>query len=183
VHREADLGPSTDLDRTRDAFVALARGRLDRAYRLAGLILGGADEAEDATQDALTKAWQSFGSLRNPALFDAWLDRILVNVCRDRLRRRGRVRFVVLDDYAYDRPTADPFHRLLDGDEVLRAIDGLDADHRAVIILRFWADLTVDDIADRLGWPAGTVKSRLHRALEHVRARLPADSREPEVAR
>lgn len=121
------------------------------------------------------------GSLRDPAGFDAWFDRILVNVCRDRLRRRGRIRFVALDDYAHDRATADPFRRFLDGDEVLRALDGLDADHRAVIMLRYWADLTVDDIAARLGWPAGTVKSRLHRALGHIRARLPKDAHEPEA--
>lgn len=143
--------------------------------------MGGADEAEDATQDALTKAWQSIGSLRDPAGFDAWFDRILVNVCRDRLRRRGRIRFVALDENAHDRPMADPFRRLLDGDQLLSALDGLDADQRAVIVLRFWADLTVDDIADRLGWPAGTVKSRLHRALGHIRARLPQDVREPEA--
>jgi RNA polymerase sigma-70 factor (ECF subfamily) len=117
------------------------------------------------------------GSLRDPTGFDAWFDRILVNACRDRLRRRGRIRFVALSESAHDRPTADPFRELLDSDEALRALDGLEPDHRAVIVLRYWADLTVDDIAARLGWPAGTVKSRLHRALAHVRSQLAADVR------
>jgi len=61
----------------------LASGELDRAYRLAGLILADQHEAQDATQDALLRAWRSAASLRDPAGFQAWFDRILVNVCRD----------------------------------------------------------------------------------------------------
>ena len=62
---------------------------------------------------------------------------------------------------------------MLDADEATRATAGLDDDLRAVVILRYWGDLTVDDIALRLGCPAGTVKSRLHRALVRLRAATP----------
>ncbi len=82
--REGELGTASAGD-AGERFLRLANGELDRAYRLAGLLLGDEHEAQDATQDALVRAWQSVGSLRDPAGFQAWFDRILVNVCRDRL--------------------------------------------------------------------------------------------------
>jgi RNA polymerase sigma-70 factor (ECF subfamily) len=150
----------------------LATASLDRAYRLAGLILGDAHEAEDATQDALLRAWRAAGTLRDPAGFDAWFDRILVNVCRDRLRRRGKVRLIALDDAGHAPSQGDPFRDVLDRDEVLRALDGLEDDLRIVLLLHYWADLTLDGVAARVGWPVGTVKSRLHRALARMREQL-----------
>ena len=143
-------------------------GALDRAYRLAGLILGQAADAEDVAHDAAVRAWQSAGSLRDPAAFEAWFDRIVVNACRDRMRRNSRVRFIELpaDD---DRRVADPFKALLDRDEALRLIRHLSTDERAVVVLHYWADLPLTEVAERLGWPVGTVKTRLHRALEAMR--------------
>jgi RNA polymerase sigma-70 factor (ECF subfamily) len=139
---------------------------------LAGLILGDQHEAQDATQDALLRAWRSAASLRDPAGFQAWFDRILVNVCRDRLRRRGKVRLVAMDDAQAIGAVRDPFRAILDRDEVLRAMASLDADHRIVLVLHYWADLTLEGVAERLGWPVGTVKSRLHRGLATMRSRL-----------
>jgi DNA-directed RNA polymerase specialized sigma subunit, sigma24 homolog len=104
----------------------LAGGELDRAYRLAGLILGDQYEAQDATQDALLRAWRSAASLRDPAGFGAWFDRILVNVCRDYLQRRGRVRPLVLDDAVAVGAGRDPFRDVIDRDELLRAMASLD---------------------------------------------------------
>ncbi|HZC31718.1 MAG TPA: sigma-70 family RNA polymerase sigma factor [Candidatus Bathyarchaeia archaeon] len=153
-------------------FARLADVELDRAYRLAGLILGSFNDAEDATHDAFVRAWDQVGSLKDPAGFQAWFDRILVNVCRDRLRRSRIVRFVPVDAEAADQPAADAYDRLISERDLLAAIDRLDIDLRIAVVLRFWADLTVDDIADRLGIPAGTVKSRLHRAIGQMRSRL-----------
>jgi RNA polymerase sigma factor (sigma-70 family) len=153
-------------------FLRLANGELDRAYRLAGLILSDRQEAEDATQDALLRAWRSAGSVRDPAGFQAWFDRILVNVCRDRLRRRGKVRLIVLDDALAMTTRGDPFREVSDRDEVVRAMASLDDDLRIVIVLHYWADLTLEAVAERVGWPVGTVKSRLHRGLELMRGRL-----------
>ncbi|MGA3031369.1 MAG: RNA polymerase sigma factor [Candidatus Limnocylindrales bacterium] len=151
-----------------EKLVRLVSGGLDRAYRLAGLILGNAYDAEDVTHDAAVRAWRSAGSLRDPAAFEAWFDRIVVNACRDRIRRNRRVRFVALgpDD---DPSTGDPFQTLIDHDEALRLIRCLDPDERTVVVLHYWADLPLTEVATRLGWPVGTVKSRLHRALETMR--------------
>ena len=67
---------------------------------------------------------------------------------------------------------ADPFRDFLARDEALRALDALDADERTVVVLHYWADLPLADVAERTGWPIGTVKSRLHRALGKAGARL-----------
>lgn len=151
-----------------EAFVRLADRELNRAYRLAGLILGNQPDAEDATQDALMRAWVASSTLHSWDDFQAWFDRILVNVCRDRLRRRRIVRFIPLGT-EHDQPTADQFQHVIAEDELLRAMSGLDADLRTVVVLRYWADLPVEGIAQRIGAPAGTVKSRLNRAIAQMR--------------
>jgi RNA polymerase sigma-70 factor (ECF subfamily) len=150
-------------------FRAVGHHELDRAYRLAGFILGDAREAEDATQDALLRAWRQRRSLRQLGSAQAWFDRILVNVCRDRLRRRRpSVRWADVDE-AVPSAAADPFASLLARDAVLRALSTLPPEQRIALILRFWADLPIDAVADRLGVPAGTAKSRLHYAVQALR--------------
>lgn len=175
--REIDLtGARTDAQRQ---ILAATRAGLDRRYRLAGLLLGNAADAEDATQEAMLRAWRSADSLRDPAKVDAWLDGILVNVCRDRLRRRKVVRFISLAD-GVAGTASDQFQAVLDRDEVVRAMRDLDADQRIVVVLHYWGGLTLEDIADRLGWPVGTVKSRLHHALRRMRAALDVPLTHPE---
>jgi RNA polymerase sigma-70 factor (ECF subfamily) len=160
-------------DEVTDRFLRLARHELDRAYRLAGLLLADHSEAEDAVQDALIRAWHRRTTLRDSAGFPAWFDRILVNGCRDRLRRRRRVRFLELD-LAREPAIRDPFRAILDRDEATRALTVLDADQRVVVILHYWADLTLEAVAERTGWPVGTVKSRLHHALRRLETELGA---------
>jgi RNA polymerase sigma factor (sigma-70 family) len=167
--RTADDRPGDAVRRQR--FLVAARPALDRAYRLAGLLLGNAPEAEDAVQDALAVAWQSFDQLRDVDKFGGWFDRIVANGCRDRLRRRNTVRFIPIAD-GVDPAGRDPFQAFLERDALLGGLDGLSADERAVVVLRFWADLPLEGIAERLDWPLGTVKSRLHRALGRLREHL-----------
>jgi RNA polymerase sigma-70 factor (ECF subfamily) len=119
--------------------------------------------------DAALTAWRSFGQLREPARFDAWFTRILVNHCRDRLRARRRrpiVRSIP------DAAGADAASMIGKRDEVARSLTVLEPDELIVVVLRFWQDLTIDQIANRLGVPSGTVKSRLHHALRRLQAAL-----------
>jgi RNA polymerase sigma-70 factor (ECF subfamily) len=162
---EGPLGDPTSTT-TEERFLCLAGSELDRAYRLAGFLLGDAHEAEDATQDALIRAWRSIRSLRDPDGFRPWFDRILVNLCRDRLRRRRRIRFIPLDGTDALTNARDPFGEILDRDEALGLLDLLEPDERIVVVLHYWADLTLVEVARRLDRPIGTVKSRLHRALD-----------------
>jgi RNA polymerase sigma-70 factor (ECF subfamily) len=161
--------PSPSHGSARDRFLRLAESRLDRAYRIAGLILGNANEAEDAVQDALAVAWRSLSSLRDDEVFDAWFDRILVNGCRDQMRRRKVVRFIPIDG-SVDPMIEDPFATVIARDAVLAPLATLPADEKAIVVLHYWADLTLEAVAERLGIPGGTVRSRLHRALGRMRA-------------
>ena len=170
---EREATPSAGSTR-RTRFLDGVGPSLDRSYRLAGLLLGNAHEAEDAVQDALVVAWQRLDDLRDKDRFGAWFDRILVNVCRDRLSRRGKVRQLVLDEAGSTIPVGDPFRAVLDRDEAVRAIAMLEDDLRIVILLHYWADLTLEGVAERVGWPVGTVKSRLHRGLAQMRGHLDA---------
>jgi RNA polymerase sigma factor (sigma-70 family) len=151
-------------------FSRLADRYLDVAYRLAGVILGDPTEAEDAAHDAAVLAWRNFGTLRDQTLFEQWFCRIVVNVCRDRLRRRRRHPVAELPpDESIGLQTADGTGRLVTRDAIDRAFVRLEPDHQIVVALRFYRDLTVDEMARRLGIPTGTVKSRLHHALRRLR--------------
>jgi RNA polymerase sigma-70 factor, ECF subfamily len=154
---------SADADR-RVAFAQLVDRDLDRAYRLAGIILGSGPDAEDATHDAVVQAWRAFGGMRDASRFEPWFQRILVNVCRDRLRKRRRspVTELTLDG---SHTLADRFKDIDDRLALDRAFEGLSPEQAITVVLRFHVDLSLDDVAARMGVPVGTVKSRLHAAL------------------
>lgn len=158
-------------------FARLSDRQIDRCYSLAGYLLGDATEAQDATQEAMARAWRARGSLRDSDAFEGWLDRIVVNACMDRMRKRKLIRFVEIEA-GEEVQAGDPFRDLLAKDELGRALDVLPPEQRAVVVLRYWRDLTVDEIARRLGCPSGTVKSRLHAAIAALRLRMERDARE-----
>jgi RNA polymerase sigma-70 factor (ECF subfamily) len=158
-----------------DAFPRLIESQLDGAFRLATIILGSAIEAEDAVADAALSAWRSRSRLRETDRFEAWFGRIVVNVCRDRLRSRRRHPVGELpagEVRSPDGNRADFRDAVHARDAMSRALEVLEPDERIVVVLRFWHDLPVDAIAGRVGIPAGTVKSRLHHATERLRAAL-----------
>ena len=157
-------------------YAQATKAGVHEAYRLAGYLLGDATEAQDAVQDALIRAWRNWSSLRDPDCFKPWFDRIVVNVCRDRMRRHRTLKMVELES-AGEVESADTFAEMLEGDEVAGAVARLGPDHRIVIALRFWQDLTLDQVAETLEVPLGTVKSRLHYALQALRAELKAMER------
>jgi RNA polymerase sigma factor (sigma-70 family) len=163
---------------TRGAIARRIELELDQSFSLARAILRDDGEAEDAVQDACLTAWRRASSLRDPDRFGAWFSRILVNGCRDRLRRRQRqqVRAIALQaEWGGEAGGPDPAHALGGSDRDLdAAFERLDPDHRIVVLLRFWQDLSLDEIADRLDMPLGTVKSRLHYALRTLRTDLEA---------
>lgn len=159
------------------AFRRRLAARLEPSYRLATLLLGDRRLAEEATHDAVVKALAASTSLRDPAAFDAWFRRILVNACRDAGRRRGTERTRSIDDDTPVPSLPDPNADHAERDALRRALADLSLEHREVIVLRFYADLAIDDIARSLGIRAGTAKSRLHRALGVLRAEYEAASR------
>jgi RNA polymerase sigma-70 factor (ECF subfamily) len=159
------------LDRSA-AFVRLAEEHLDRAYGLARAILRDPVEAQDATHDAFVRAWRGWETLRDASRFEAWFDRILVNTCKNRIRASRRLTADLSEEVA--AATGDPFDAAADRERIAVAIAGLSPDHQIVVALRFYRDLTVDGIAERLGIPPGTVRSRLHYAMKQLQDALDA---------
>jgi RNA polymerase sigma-70 factor (ECF subfamily) len=160
-----------------EAFDALARMVGDRCQAIAYRILRDADQAEDAVQNALITAWRDLRTLRNPDRFEPWLHRILTNECYVEARRRRRWSAEVRVLPAVSVQDAGDYLTVNDRDELDRAFRRLTVEQRAVLVFRLYLDLTVDEVADRLDIPVGTVKSRLHYATEALRAALEADAR------
>jgi RNA polymerase sigma-70 factor, ECF subfamily len=160
-----------------DAVRRLLLSRIDDAYRLATFILRDPLTAEDAVQEAALLAWDRRKSLRDSRTADGWFTRILVNVCRDELRRRARrARVIDLQPTMSSGSTASAAD-----DELQPAIARLTPDEQSLLALRFGRDLTIPEIAAQLTIPEGTVKSRLHYALAHLRAALDAERRAEEA--
>ncbi|MGD0122693.1 MAG: sigma-70 family RNA polymerase sigma factor [Candidatus Limnocylindrales bacterium] len=151
-------------------FVSALEGELAMAYRLAGYLLADSAEAQDAVQEASVRAWRGWKNLRERDRFHAWFSQILVNVCRTRLRQRSKRRTLDVDEV--DLESADPFRAALARDAVGRALSSLSQELRMVVVLRYWGELSLAEIADRLRIPIGTVKSRHHAALQVLRRRI-----------
>lgn len=156
-------------------FQAVLAGELERAYRLATVILGDESEGQDAVHDAAETAWRRRGELRDQERAAAWFRQILINVCRDRLRRRRRWRLleVLRAPFTHEHPTvADTSAAFAARDQLQRAFERLSPHERVTVVLRYEEDLTVPAIAELLDIAQGTAKSRLHYALAKLRAAL-----------
>jgi RNA polymerase sigma-70 factor (ECF subfamily) len=169
------------VDRARrgdhDAFAALAGAAIARLDSAAWLILRNPEQAQDAVQNALVRAWRDLPTLRDPDRFDAWLNRLVVRACIDEARRLRRHRVdVELTEIAFPA-VAGVESTIDDRDQLERGFLRLDPEQRAVIVLHHYLDLPLPAVAASLGIPVGTAKSRLHRALGQMRAALEADAR------
>ena len=171
-------GTEAPADARAAAFARLTAARLATCYRLASVILDDPVEAEDATHDAALRAWERWGSLRDPDRFDAWFGRILVNECRDSLRRR---RLRPPSEHLQSAPggarLGDDTNALAERQALAQAVAGLEPDQRIAVVLHFYLELSAEQIAQRTGARVGTVKSRLHYALRALRAAQDAAAR------
>ena len=161
----------------REAYVDLIRVRSDRLFAISQRILRDIDRAEDALQDALVIAWRDLRGLRDPDRFDAWLQRLLVNVCiahatRER-RRTANLRVLPVDGPA----GPDDLRSVADRDQLDRGFRRLPPDQRAILVMRHYLGYSPSEIAETLGIPDGTARSRLHHAHRAMRAALEADAR------
>jgi RNA polymerase sigma-70 factor (ECF subfamily) len=158
-----------------DAFDAIARALGDALYRRALAILRHESDAQDATQDAFIKAWRELPRLNDHSRFDAWLDRILVNACRDQLRRRGRQQLREIHPAVGDRPTTQVSQTDPDDDRrtaIEAAFRRLGIEDRTLLVLHHLEQRTVADLAAALAIPTGTAKWRLHNARRRLEREL-----------
>ena len=162
-----------------EAFASLARAAGDRLLAIAYRILRDLGLAEDAVQQTLVLAWRELPSLRDVERFDAWLRRLLVNSCYRELRSGRRwatnVRVLTIEQSA----DSDDYDGVVARDQLERGFRRLPAEQRAVFVFHHYLGLTLGEVADELGVPLGTVKSRLHYATNTLRAAVEADLRLP----
>jgi len=163
----------------REAFTELGRLWIDRLYAIARLILRDSERAQDATQETLIGAWRDLRGLRDPDRFEPWLRRLLINACYREARSARRRVQVERQVRSIEVETADPARTMADRDELSRAFDALDPEQRALIVLHYYVGLPMHETGLILGWPVGTVKSRLHRTKQQMRAVIEADARLP----
>jgi RNA polymerase sigma-70 factor (ECF subfamily) len=161
----------------REAFDALARLTGDRCMAIAFRILRDFDHADDAVQAALLTAWREIRALRDPDLFEPWLHRILTNACYAEARRRRRWSEGIRLLPAESEHGPDEYLTVETRDLLERAFRRLTVEQRAVLVFHHYLGLPLPEVAERLGIPLGTVKSRMHHAKRALRAGLDADAR------
>jgi RNA polymerase sigma-70 factor, ECF subfamily len=161
----------------RDAYATLAATAIGRLDGTARLILRDPDSAKDAVQDTLIRAWRQLPTLRDPDRFDAWLHRLLVRSCIDEARRSRRHRVSASLAGIDVQETIDSTASIANRDELERGFARLNPEQRAVIVLHHYLDLPMPEVANALGIPLGTAKSRLNRSLGLLKAAIDADAR------
>jgi RNA polymerase sigma factor (sigma-70 family) len=170
------------------AYEALVRRYQDVAVRIAYVVAGSSADAQDAAQEAFVKAYYGMGRFREGAAFRPWLLRIVTNEAINRRRAAGRQVTLALRtvEAAGGRPQVDagpsPEGAALaqeQREELVRAMSGLRLEDRLIIAYRYWFDLSEGEMAQALGCPRGTVKSRLSRALVRLREAFPSEDVRP----
>ena len=164
-------------DQTAFAQLATEGGR--RMNALAVGILRDRDLAEDAVQQALLSIWKDLPQLRDPARYESWSYKLLVRACYAEARRRKRRMAEVFGVTTREPVAGDDIGSVADRDQLERGFQRLSLDHRAVVVMHHYLDMPLEAVASALGIPAGTARSRFHRAMASLRAALEADNRPP----
>ena len=149
-----------------EAFAALIAPLENRLHRTALAILGNSADADDVWQNTVLKAFQGLSGLREPQYFATWTTRILLNECKQSLRRRRP--WLPLDDLTPVSLPEPDAEQVVIRDALLR----LSGSQRMVVFLRFWLGLPIAEVAEVLEIPVPTVKSRLYQAFKLLRGML-----------
>lgn len=165
----------------REAFASLAAACYGRLHRVAQNMLSDVHLADDATQQAIIEIWRSLPKLRDPNRFEAWSYRILVHACYAEARRARRW-LPGLPEPDDSRLGVDLASDVVRRDQLERGFRRLPVDQRAVVVLRHYVGMPLPEVASTLGIPEGTAHSRLHRAMQALRAAIEADERGPRAA-
>ena len=183
VVRRAQLGDQR-------AFDALASGLVTRFHAIAYRVLMDPDLAQDATQQALITIWRDLPQLRDPDRFEGWAYRLLVRTCYKEAGKRRRWRLRASEPTEFEAVSPDPARVVMERDRLRRGFRQLTVEHRAVVVMHHYLGQTQAEVAETLGIPVETVRSRLRHGMRALRAAIDADERpvlasttSPEVTR
>ncbi len=155
------------------AFARLIESEAPRTYRAVLAVVRSAEDAQEVMQDASIRAWRQLGGLRDAGSWPAWFRRIAVRQAVDRVGREKRRQVRELDLASIEDPHgSDPTAAWARHATVMEALARLSNEDRAVLGLRYGADLAVPEVAATLGIPLGSAKSRLHRATSRLAAEM-----------
>ena len=161
-----DLDLTVPREETKERFCEVVRLHSGAMFRTARALTGSDADAEDAVGEAVLRAWQSYGALRDPLAVRAWLLKITANCAREQYRKTGRLIPVDTLETAAPERDADA------AQDLWQAVNRLPRDQRAAVVLFYYEDLTLAQSAPILGVAQGTVKSRLSRARARLRVLL-----------
>ncbi|MFF2287316.1 sigma-70 family RNA polymerase sigma factor [Peribacillus butanolivorans] len=150
------------------AFQELIQDEKNKLFRMAYLYVKNEDDALDIVQDTIYKAFISIKQLKDPHYFTTWISRILINTALDFIKKNNRM--IPFSDF-------DGYHNgenllIEEKLDLVEAIERLEVQYKTVIIFRYYKDLSIKQIAEILKCPEGTVKTRLHRAINQLKSDL-----------
>jgi len=163
----------------RAAFDALFYKYQDYVYNIVYGIVGRAEEARDITQDVFVQIHRSLPSFRRGSRFATWLYRIAVNRAVDAARGAKGWRWLPLNEMLKSRPDpaqnpAEAMDRRVEQDAVQRVLTAVPVQHRDVLVLRYYQNMSIEEIAEVLGCSVAAAKVRLHRARQHFKEKYVA---------
>jgi len=153
-----------------EAFLELIHIEKSKLYRMAFVYVKNESDALDIVQETIYKAYSSIRKLKEPSYFSTWLSRILINTSLDFIKKSNVL--IPIDQNSLERIESSEGLMLEDKLDLLLAIEELTESYKTVIILRYYKDLKVKEIAELLGCPEGTVKTNLHRAVQKLKTKL-----------
>jgi RNA polymerase sigma-70 factor, ECF subfamily len=161
----------------RNAFSCLMQERRDDIYKLAFSYVKNSEDALDILHNVVYKAFISINKVKNPEYFNTWIFRITINACIDHLKKcKRQSRFESSDESERDLELLPDANEnspdLISSIDLFQALEKLSVEQRSVVILKYYQDFTLAQIAELLSWPLGTVKTRLNKALAVLRQEL-----------
>ncbi|HHY07210.1 MAG: RNA polymerase sigma factor SigE [Lawsonella sp.] len=169
---DAKINDEPDLS----SWDAIVRDYSDSVYRLAYRLTGNPQDAEDLTQETFIRVFRSLDRFK-PGSFKAWINRITTNIFLDNVRRANLIRMEALPEDTDRVPSDSPapaalYDAQLLHPELQKALDNLSPEYRVAVVLRDIEGLTYEEISDVLNVKVGTVRSRIHRGRQQIRAAL-----------
>lgn len=147
------------------AFLKLIESDKEKLYKMAFLYVKNENDALDIVQETIMKAYVNIRTVKEERYFSTWLAKILINTALETLRKNSKI--ILLKEEIVEKQS--PNMQIEEKMDLLQAIEQLEEKYKTVIILRYYKDLPVQQIADYLDCPEGTVKSNLHRAIQKLK--------------